>query len=96
MQAPCKLHFKGSKRYIDIKKKRARHKESDTVALKQIQCFGLQYIFHPTCYALKTWFDLSRVKVYRNDLVQNYFELTGSSSYRGFESVTEGKITVNV
>ena len=34
--------------------------------------------------------------LYRNDLVQNYFELTESSSYRGFQSVTEGKITVNV
>ena len=32
---------------------------------------------------LKTWFELSRVKVYRNDLRgnENYFELGGGSSY---------------
>ena len=33
---------------------------------------------------LKTWFELSRVKLYRNDLRgnKNYFELAGGSSYR--------------
>ena len=33
----------------------------------------------------KTWFELSRVKLYRNDLRgnKNYFELAGGSSYRG-------------
>ena len=31
---------------------------------------GLQYtaFFFPTCHALKTWFELSRVKLYRNPL----------------------------
>ena len=41
----------------------------------------------PTFQGFKTWFELSRVKLYRNDLRgdKNYFELTGDSSYRGFE-----------
>ena len=44
-------------------------------------------LFFPTFEALKTWFELSRVNFYRNDLRgnKNYFELAGSSSYRGFE-----------
>ena len=53
-----------------------------------IQCFGLQYtVFFPTCHALITWLELSREKLYRNDLKgnKNYFELAGGSSYRGFE-----------
>ena len=29
--------------------------------------------------------ELSRVKLYRNDLKGNYFELAGGSSYRGYE-----------
>ena len=43
--------------------------------------------FFPTCHALTTWFELSRVKLYRNELKGNkdYFELAGGSSYRGFE-----------
>ena len=41
----------------------------------------------PTCHALITWFELSRVKLYRNELKgnKNYFELARGSSYRGFE-----------
>ena len=37
--------------------------------------------------ALKTWFELSRLKLYRNHLKgnKNYFELAGDSSYRAFE-----------
>ena len=48
-----------------------------------IHCFGRQYT--ATFYRLKTWFELSRVKLYINDLRgnKNYFELAGSSSYRG-------------
>ena len=41
-----------------------------------------------TCHdLLKTWFELLRVKLYRNNLKgnKNYFELAGVSSYRGFE-----------
>ena len=39
------------------------------------------------CHALITWFELSRVKLCRNDLEgnKNNFELAGGSSYRGFE-----------
>ena len=39
--------------------------------------------FVPTCHALLTWFKLSRVKLYRNDLKgnKNYFTLAGGSSY---------------
>ena len=49
-------------------------------------------IFFSTCHALKTRFELSRVKLYRNDLKgnKNYFEfnsgrfeLSRGSSYRG-------------
>ena len=45
------------------------------------------HCFFPTFEGLKTWFELSRVKLYRNDLRgnKNYFELAGDSSYRGFE-----------
>ena len=53
---------------------------------EKIQCFGLQYtVFFPTCHTLMTWFELSRVKLSRNELKgnKNYFELAGGSSYRG-------------
>ena len=46
------------------------------------------YGFFLTCHVLKTRFELSRVKLYRNDL-KGIFEL---SRVR----LTEGKITVNV
>ena len=41
--------------------------------------------FFPTCHALKTWFELSRVKLSRNDLRgnKNYFELAGGSLTEG-------------
>ena len=48
-------------------------KEKDyTIALREVQCFGLQLTeffskFHP----LKTWFELSSLKLYRNDLKGN-------------------------
>ena len=40
--------------------------------------------FFPTFYGLKTWFELSWVKLGRNDQRgnKNYFELAGGSSYR--------------
>ena len=46
-----------------------------------------KHCFFPTFLGLKTWFELSRVKLYRNDVRENnnYFELAGGSSYRGFE-----------
>ena len=42
--------------------------------------------YFPTCLT-KTWFELSRVKVYRNDLREskNDFELAGGSSDQTFE-----------
>ena len=49
-------------------------------------------IFFSTCHALKTRFELSRIKLFRNDLKgnKNYlefhsgrFELSRDSSYRG-------------
>ena len=45
------------------------------------------HCFFPTFQGLKTWFELSRVKLYGNDLrgIKKYFELAGDSSYRGFE-----------
>ena len=47
-----------------------------------VHCF-----FFSTCHALKTWFELSRVESYRNDLTgsKNYFELAGGLS--SFEAV---------
>ena len=41
----------------------------------------------PTFSELTTWLELSRVKLYRNDLRENnnYFELARGSSSRGFE-----------
>ena len=41
------------------------------------------HFFLSTSYV---WFELSRVKLYRNDVKgnQNYFELAGGSSYRGY------------
>ena len=47
----------------------------------------LTFFFLMTCNALKIWFELSRVKLYRKDLKGNlnYSELAGSSSYREFE-----------
>ena len=52
------------------------------------QCFGRQYtVFFllPTLKALKTWFELSRVNLFKSDLRgnKNYFELAGGSSYWG-------------
>ena len=43
-----------------------------------------------TCQALKAWFDLLRVNLYRNDLRRNknYFELAGGSSYRSVSSIS--------
>ena len=39
--------------------------------------------FLSTCHALKTWFELTRVKLHTNDLgIKNYFELAGGSSYQ--------------
>ena len=42
-------------------------------------------LFFPDFKGLKTWFKLSRVKLYTNDLRgKKYFELAWGSSYRGY------------
>ena len=48
-------------------------------------------------FFLVTWFELSRVKLYRNYLKGNkdYFELAEGLSYLGFD-LTKGKIIVSV
>ena len=54
----------------------------------KIQCFGPAPVhFFSYILALKTRFELSRVKLHKNDLRENknYFELAWGSSYRGFE-----------
>ena len=55
------------------------------------------HIFFLTCHVLVTWFELSRVKLYRNYLKGNkdYFELAEGLSYLGFD-LTKGKIIVSV
>ena len=56
--------------------KRQKSKEKELTRL--FQCLGLQYsgFFILTCHKLITWFELSTVKLYRNDLKgnKNYFE----------------------
>ena len=53
--------------------------------------------FFPTCQALKAWFELSRVNLYRNGLKgnDNNFELTGSKFESSRVRVTEGKTIVD-
>ena len=48
------------------------------MVVKIISMFRTAVHFFPTCQALKAWFELSRVNLYRNDLKgnENYFELT--------------------
>ena len=62
----------------------------DTVVLKYTvnsMCWTSVHCFFLTCQALKTWFELSRVTLYRNDLKgnKNYFELAGGSCNQGFK-----------
>ena len=54
---------------------------------KKVKTKNLLGCFFPTCHALITWFELSRVKQYRNYLNgnKNYFKFAGGSSYRVFE-----------
>ena len=52
--------------------------------------------FIPNFEGLKTWFKLSRGKLYRNDLRlgnKNYCELAGGSSFQGFELLMVKKKT---
>ena len=45
-------------------------------------CTVVHHFFSLTCHTLKTWFELSGVKLYRNKLKENknYFKLAGGSS----------------
>ena len=63
-----------------------------------ISMFRTAVDYSPTCQALKAWFKLSRVKLYRNYLKgnENYFELTGSRFELSRVRVTEGKTIVDV
>ena len=63
-----------------------------------ISMFRTAVDYFPTCQALKAWFKLSRVKLYRNYLKgnENYFELTGSRFELSRVRVTEGKTIVDV
>ena len=64
----------------------------------------MHFFFSRLVTRCKTWFELSRVKLYRNDLKgnKNYFELVGHvyscslpvRNNRRRVRVTEGKITV--
>ena len=58
---------------------------------------SVHVFFFLTCHVLVKWFELSRVKLYRNYLKGNkdYFELAEGLSYLGFE-LTKGKIIVSV
>ena len=44
-------------------------------------------IYFSTCHGLKTWLELPRLKLCRDDPKENknYVESAGGSSYRGFE-----------
>ena len=65
--------FKGSKRYFFILKKGLINK-NNTVAI----LFFLTAVPGFFCNVLKTWFELSRLKLYGSDLKgnKNYFELS--------------------
>ena len=65
---------------------------SKAVSLVNYMSTTRQWDVNPMFRTRKTWFELLRVKLYRNDLSRgnkNYFDLAGGSSY-------PGKITINV
>ena len=71
---------------FELESQKSKDKESTRLFGNKfnVSDFSTQF-FLPTCHALITWFELSRVKLYRNDLKGNktYLELAGGSSYRG-------------
>ena len=79
---------------LDWKKRKDKH----YMVVKIISMFRTAVHFFPTCQALKAWFKLSRVNLYRNDLKgnENYFKLTGPRLELSRVRVTEGKIIVDV
>ena len=61
------LHFQGSERFIDVLivgKQRIRFPEINSMFRTAAQILSFDLI-----HGLKTWFDLSRVKLYRNDQI---------------------------
>ena len=85
--------------WIRLTKKLKKLKDKKyTVVLQEVQCFGLQFTtFLSTCQALKTCFELSRVKLRRNDLKgkQKLLRVNGRFHLSRVR-VTGSKITVNV
>ena len=49
-------------------------------------------IYFSTCHGLKTWLELSRVKLCRSDLKENknYLELAGGRAFIKFQGSKEG------
>ena len=49
-------------------------------------------LYFPTCHGLKTWLELSRVKLCRSDLKENknYLELAGGRAFIKFQGSKEG------
>ena len=68
------------------------------MVVKIISMFRTAVHFFPTCQALKAWFELSRVNLYRNDLKgnENYFKLTGPRLELSRVRVTDGKTVLGV
>ena len=75
IQAACRSR-KNNKKFIDISRKKKQRNNNNNkiqehkVALKQIQCFRLQYlsfffIFVLTCCTLKTWWSEGKQKLLR-------------------------------
>ena len=75
-----------------------KSKDKDYMVVEIISMFRTAVDFFPTCQALKAWFKLSRVNLYRNYLKgnENYFELTGSKFELSRVRVTEGKTIVDL
>ena len=48
-------------------------------------------LYFPTCHGLKTWLELSRVKLCRSDLKENtnYLELAGGRAFIKFQGSKE-------
>ena len=102
------MHEEGSNRYKDCVLNK-EIKQQSLVNIQGVRVFrtSVQYFFSRLVTRCKTWFELSRVKLCRNDQKGNktFFESAGSlcttapssseTIGEGFE-LTNGKITVNI
>ena len=81
-QVSCTLHFMGTTLCFNLTVKRHRIQG----CLKYIQCSDWSMLFF-SLSGSKSWFQLTRVKLCRNNLKgnKNYFELAGGLSYQGLE-----------